>query len=231
MNDLSFNWFIEPPIDIEFKKYKVLAQINRQQKSIDNGQLLTALSHVEYQLANLYKFIHFKGEVDEKTKVLRGIDFQNLELIYEFPKEKPEIVQLVKIANFSISKYEELYRLIRDAWRVAEQKALLTYIPCRPIQLGSGMVIIPYLSKFKVYEFKYPTYFDKNWREFDLTHVFDKNLSEDQISKIVDYGKNSLGHNIFIRVSNDLNTYHFYETVIPVIKQKVFLNLKKNYFF
>jgi hypothetical protein len=231
MHDLSFNWFIEPPIDVEFKKYKLLAQISNQQKNVDNGQLMTALSHVEYQLANLYKFIHFKGETDEKRKILKGIDFQSLELIYEFPKEEPAIAQLVEIANFSINKYEELYKLIRDAWREAEQQASLTYIPFRPIQLGSGMIIIPYLDKFKVYEFKCPTHFNGNWREFNLSHVFDKNLSEDQISKIVDYGKNSLGHNIFIRISNNLNSYHFHETIIPIIKQKVFLNLKKNYFF
>jgi hypothetical protein len=231
MDDLSFDWFIEPPIDIEFKKYKLLAQISRQQKSIDAGQLMTALNHTEMQLSNLYKFIHFKGEIDEKRKILKGIDFQNMELVYEFPQEEPEIAQLVKIAEFAIDKYEELYRSIREIWRQVEHKLLLTYIPNRPIQLGSGIIIIPYLNKFRVYEFKYPAHFDSDWRSFDLIHIFDKNLSEDQIIKIIDYGKNSLGHSIFIRMSAGLDTYHFHETIIPIVKQKVFLDLKKNYFF
>lgn len=231
MDDLSFDWFVEPPIDIEFKKYKLLAQIARHQKSVDAGQLMSALDHTETQLSNLYKFVHFKGEIDEKRKVLKGIDFSNMELIYEFPQDEPEIEQLVKIADFAIDKYEELYRSIRDTWREAEYRASLTYIPTRPIQLGSGIIIIPHANKYRVYEFKYPAHFDGDWKTFNLTHVFDKNLNEDQISKILDYGKNSLGHNIFIRISRGLDSYHFHETVIPVVKQKVFLDLKKNYFF
>jgi hypothetical protein len=231
MDDLSFDWFVEPPIDIEFKKYKLLACISRHEKSIANWELQSALNHTEFQLSNLYKFIHFKGEIDEKRKVLKGIDFSSMELIYEFPSDQPEIQQLVNIADFAIDKYEDLYRSIRDAWREVEYRASITYIPSRPIQLGSGMILIPYKDKFKVYEFKYPAHFDGDWKGFDLTHVFDKNLNEDQILKILDYGKNSLGHNIFIRISKGLDLYHFYETVIPVVKQKVFLDLKKNYFF
>ena len=231
MDDLSFNWFIEPPIDIEFKKYKLMAQIARHEKSIENWQLLSALNYTEFQLSNLYKFIHFKGEIDEKRKVLKGIDFSNMELIYELPGDQPEIEQLVAIADFAIDKYEELYRSVRDAWREVEYCASITYVPSRPIQLGSGIIIIPYKDKFKVYEFKYPAHFDGDWRGFDLTHVFDKNLDEAQISKILDYGRNSLGHNIFIRISRGLDLYHFNETVIPIVKQKVFLDLKRNYFF
>jgi hypothetical protein len=231
MDDLSFDWFVEPPIDIEFKKYKLLAQISRHEKSIENWELQSALNYTEFQLSNLYKFVHFKGEIDEKRKVLKGIDFSSMELIYELPSDQPEIEQLVAIADFAIDKYEELYRSVRDAWREVEYRATLTYIPSRPIQLGSGIIIIPYKDKFKVYEFKYPAHFDGDWRGFDLTHVFDKNLNEDQISKILDYGRNSLGHNIFIRISRGLDLYHFNETVIPIVKQKVFLDLKKNYFF
>jgi|688.fasta_scaffold301934_2 hypothetical protein len=231
MDDLSFDWFVEPPIDIEFKKYKLLAQISRHEKSIENWELQSALNYTEFQLSNLYKFVHFKGETDEKRKVLKGIDFSSMELIYELPSDQPEIEQLVAIADFAIDKYEELYRSVRDAWREVEYRATLTYIPSRPIQLGSGIIIIPYKDKFKVYEFKYPAHFDGDWRGFDLTHVFDKNLNEDQISKILDYGRNSLGHNIFIRISRGLDLYHFNETVIPIVKQKVFLDLKKNYFF
>lgn len=231
MDDLSFDWFTEPPIDIEFKKYKLMAQIKRQQKSIEAGELLSSLDHAEYQLANLYKFVHFKGEIDEKRKVLKGIDFSSMELIYEFPHDEPEIEQLVKIADFAIDKYEELYRSIRDTWREVEYRASLTYIPSRPIQLGSGLIIIPHTNKYRVYEFKYPAHFDSDWRGFVLEHVFDKNLEEDQISKILDYGQNSLGHNIFIRISRGLDSYHLHETVIPIVKQKVFLDLKKNYFF
>jgi hypothetical protein len=231
MDDLSFDWFIEPPIDIEFKKYKLMAQISRHEKSIANWQLLSALNYTEFQLSNLYKFIHFKGEIDEKRKVLKGIDFSSMELIYELPSDQPEIEQLVTIADFAIDKYEELYRSVRDAWREVEYRASLTYIPSRPIQLGSGIIIIPYKDKFKVYEFKYPAHFDGDWRGFNLTHIFDKNQDEDQITKILDYGRNSLGHNIFIRISKGLDLYHFHETVIPIVKQKVFLDLKKNYFF
>lgn len=231
MDDLSFDWFTEPPIDIEFKKYKLLAQIARHQKRVDAGQLLASLDHVELQLASLYKFIHFKGDIDEKRKVLKGIDFSSMELIYEFPQNEPEIEQLVKIADFAIDKYEELYKSIRDLWREVEYHISLTYIPSRPIQLGSGFVIIPHMNKYRVYEFKYPAHFDGEWREFILKHVFDKNLTEDQILKIIDYGQNSLGHNMFIRISKGLDSYNLHETVIPVVKQKVFLDLKKNYFF
>jgi hypothetical protein len=231
MDDLSFDWFTEPPIDIEFKKYKLLAQITRHQKRVDAGQLLSSLDHVELQLANLYKFIHFKGDIDEKRKVLKGIDFSSMELIYEFPQNEPEIEQLVKIADFAIDKYEELYKSIRDLWREVEYHISLTYIPSRPIQLGSGFIIIPHTNKYRVYEFKYPAHFDGEWRDFTLKHVFDKNATEDQILKIIDYGQNSLGHNMFIRISKGLDAYHLNETIIPVVKQKVFLDLKKNYFF
>lgn len=232
MEGKVFSWFAEPPIDLEYKKYKLLAQISRLEKSIEAGEILSSLDSIEENLGDLYKFIHYKGEIDSKRRVLKGIDFQNMRLVYDTPETEPEIQILEELAKIAIDEFERVYRLCRDLWREVETRVSISYIPDKPFQLSSGIIIIPYQNKFKVYEFDYPAYFDGDWRSFHTNALFDKKLEESEIAKILEYAKESLGHNIFIRISKaDLDSFHFYETVLPVIKQKVFLDLKRNYFF
>lgn len=231
MENMGFGWFAESPIDLEYKKYKLLAQISRLEKSIEATEIVSALDQIEENLGNLYKFIHFKGDIDSRRRVLKGIDFQNMRLVYEMPDTEPEIEILEELAKISIDEFERVYRLCRDLWRDIESRVSLTYIPEKPFQLGSGVIIIPYKEKYKVYEFDYPVYFDGDWRSFRTNFLFDKKQEEAEISKILDYVKNSLGHTIVVRISRGLDDFHFYEAVLPVVKQKVFLDLKRNYFF
>ena len=231
MESIGFGWFTEPPLDLEYKRYKLLAQVTRLEKSIEATEVDSALDFIEENLGNLYKFIHYKGEIDSRRKVLKGIDFQNMRLVYEMPETEPEIMVLEEFAKIAIDEFERVYRLCREMWREVETRISLSYVPEKPFQLSSGVIIIPYKEKFKVYEFDYPAYFDGDWRTFKTNFLYDKKLEESEISKIIDYAKNSLGHNIVVRISRGLDNFHFHEAVLPIVKQKVFLDLKRNYFF
>ena len=82
MDILDKNWLTDTPFDYELKRYKLLAGIQKLNAIIKGGHLYEALTEVEKQLEDLYRLKNQKNEIDDRLKVLKGINLDTMSLEY-----------------------------------------------------------------------------------------------------------------------------------------------------
>jgi hypothetical protein len=129
MDILRENWCIAPPHDYELKKYQLLGAIQHVVNSVEAGKLLYALKTVESTLYNLYKFQSNKGTLDNKMKIIKGINLDTMSLDYEYPSDSKEMKDIYELCDFAIEEFETVFKLVRSKWRLLSAKIYLTEIP------------------------------------------------------------------------------------------------------
>lgn len=118
MDVLDSNWLFSEPIDYEHKKYKLLSALKKYSVLIKADELYDVLIEIENRLEDLYKYKYEKNILDDRMKVLKGIDVDNMSLLYDYP-ENSEYLQIIEnLSDESIELLEKLYRFLRDKWRI-----------------------------------------------------------------------------------------------------------------
>ena len=86
MDILDKDWLFSEPIDYEYKKYKLLSAINKYGSLIKEDNLYSFLLEIENRLEEIYKYKYEKNVLDDRMKILKGIDIENMSLLYEYPE-------------------------------------------------------------------------------------------------------------------------------------------------
>ena len=172
MEILAKDWLESEPHDYEYKRYKLLAAANIFGSLIKDNQLSGVLSEIEIHLENLYKFQHEKDLLDDRMKVLKGIDIDNMELEYEYPELSPELECVVHLSSDAVLVFEKLYKALRERWRENEKSVELTHVPSKnPIYTHGYLLVIDYDTNILIYKFEKPSRLNDNWRNFKLKHI------------------------------------------------------------
>ena len=83
MSKKSTSWFFEEPMDFEYKNYKLLANVEYAEKSLNEGKIHEAMDFIEDHLVCFYRFQtdqEIRGMND--TEII-GIDPIMMDLIYK----------------------------------------------------------------------------------------------------------------------------------------------------
>lgn len=172
MRILDKNWILETPFDYELKRYKLLGAIQKLNAIIKGGNLYEALSEVEYQLEDLYKMKNRKIEIDDRVRVLKGINIDTMSLEYEYPDQDPGIDHIYKLVDLAIDEFESMYRLIRAKWRGYSSKLNITEIPHNMPTKTQGMVfLIDSKKEIKTFSYKNPSGLFEDWKDLKLNKV------------------------------------------------------------
>ena len=139
---LDKNWCIDPPHDYELKKYQLLGAIQYIVNCVESGKLFHALKITEDTLYILYRFQSDKGTLDNRLKVLKGINIDTMSLDYEYPEESKEINDIYDLCNFAIEEFESVFKLIRSKWRTLSSKISITEIPSTRPTKTKGQVFL-----------------------------------------------------------------------------------------
>jgi hypothetical protein len=95
MSKKSTAWFFEDPMDLEYKKYKLLANVEFAEKSLNEGNIHDAMDFIEDHLVCFYRF-----QTDQEIRQIGdseiiGVDPIMMDLIYE--KGKKDTREDIKI--------------------------------------------------------------------------------------------------------------------------------------
>ena len=93
MDILDKDWLFSEPIDYEYKKYKLLSAINKYGSLIKEDNLYSVLLEIENRLEEIYKYKYEKNVLDDRMKILKGIDIENMSLLYEYPENSEYLLQ------------------------------------------------------------------------------------------------------------------------------------------
>lgn len=230
MNVFEPNWLMEPPHDYELKYYKLLAGIDKIKKMISADSLYSAILEVENELEKLYNIKYGKDEIESKTRIITGIDVDTFSLKYEYPEENDGTSSIYDVCEIAINKLEDLYRIIRDKWRLVESQCTITEIPEKKYLNTKGYIFYIDLTDQKIHVYYYvePSSFKINWSEFNLKKVEELENSIKEISKFIDNVKLESTSYRFFRFDTKFKTSTppYNDCMLPIMKSMLFNQIK-----
>ena len=226
MEILNKDWLTSQPIDYELKKYKLLSAGKKYQLLINNHELSPIIDEIEAHLEYLYKFKYKIDEIDNNLKILKGIDLDTMTLLYE-KKDDTEIDTIINISEDATIFFEKIYKDIRGRWRDVEKFINFTQIPDRRTVFSKGYVILcDYDKTYSIYEFHKPSSSQKEWKEFKLTLIKDREpYILENVGDFVTNTGIAEPSSIFIR-ADIKKEYPFESCLFPILRFKLFNFLK-----
>lgn len=223
MHVLNKNWLTETPFDYELKKYKLLGAIQRINALVKGGYLYDSLIEVEEQLEDLYKLKNQKNEIDDRLKVLKGINLDTMSLDYDYPEEDLHLKHVYHLCDLAIDEFESVFRLIRARWRSYSAKLKITEIPhSMPTkQKGVLFVIDKKDTNIITYSYNNPSHLLGEWKDLKLNYK-DINLkSIEDVMGFIKMSREESDDNRFWRCDHNLNE-DLEECLLPVIKHSLY---------
>lgn len=226
MEILERDWLESRPHDYEFKKYKLLSAVDKYGSLIRSDNLISVLDEIEYHLENLYKFQHQKDILDDRMKILKGIDIYNMQLEYEYPENSPEMECIVNIANYAVLFLEKVYKDLREKWRENEKHIQFCFIPVNKLIYKKGyLLLLDYSNTLLIFSFDTPTAINDNWKKFNLVFLDSMEYSLDKISNFVNTISASEPDSAIIR-GDYSKIMPWDDCAFPIMKFKLFHKLK-----
>lgn len=227
MDILDKDWLFSEPIDYEYKKYKLLSAINKYGLLIKEDNLYSVLLEIENRLEEIYKYKYEKNVLDDRMKILKGIDLENMSLLYEYP-ENSEYLQTIEIlADESVEMLEKLYKFLREKWRLNEKVIYITPIPKKNLVWKKGILfLIDYNKNVITYHFSKPTNLQENWKKFELEFQHEEMYDLEKLSSYVTTMSVLEPNTQCVRIDSK-KEMPFDECLLPISKYSLFNAIKK----
>jgi hypothetical protein len=119
---LPINWYIESPIDLEYKQYILFSYLQKVENSFINKIVSPHLLHMEKMITDMKNF--------EKNIITLRNDFDKNRYIYLFTNEKLEgendkiIYEIEELIDFSIPQVQTR---INHGYKILEKNKQILY--------------------------------------------------------------------------------------------------------
>jgi len=178
MTQLSENWITEKHIDFEYKKYLLLAWLQKIDDDFKTIQLYPSLAELVTHYRNACLLRQNKSMLDEKFPLaLVGVRPDQLKLVFEpVVKDDALMNEITRILDFSIPKFEEWLKEGKHIYEFIENEIEMYPVGIVPLRTSEGYL---FLSQGKqdtrVYSFQMTIYDqpDSKWRALRTTHITD----------------------------------------------------------
>jgi hypothetical protein len=228
------NWIAEGPLDLEYKSYKLLSEIERLKGLLKAGNLFDVLNEVDQNLDYLYLYDAEKitQREDLSNFELIGIDPQNFQLMFNDDALIQREQILDDICDQAIDKFESLHAEVRELWRQIEETITCTYVPHKGYFLTDGFAfIITANNKLHIYYFIKPNKYTKDsWKDFKLQFIqaedFTKELYMQRITEILENNEDRTILKIECKADTKIEG-----NAIAVIQNKIFNQLRRDFAF
>jgi len=226
------DWAVEGPEDLEYRRYKMLAEVKSLKKDLLDSKLEKALNVVDSTLDFLYRYDAERIVKDENLSnyELTGINLSDFSLEYTHKDIEQDII-MDALCDEAIDLFEDLHTLIRDIWRKIEEGVNIAYVPSKKLLLNDGFVfIITSDNKIHSYYFTKPGKYTTDWNSFKLEYLNTQKYSKKVYFKQLDEIMYEDTDKIVFKVScNNLDQIEGH--ALTVIKSMLYIRLKKDYLF
>lgn len=219
MNELPKNWLTEMPFDYEFKYYTLLARIKRIEGDIDEFKLLTSLKNIESSLSILYDIKYARDGGENNVKIV-GIDFDNMEIEYDYPEDNKVVESMYDLCDVAIDKYEITHKSLRTKWRNVADLLRLSNVGVNVIK-NHGFLYILHEDTLTTYEINIPFPYKTSWKGVTVKHIGESKYNLKKLSKFIEEQEDGVKH-YRCDVTIDIPIE---ECAIPVLKSILYKNL------
>jgi len=225
-------WVFDGPVDLEYRRYKMLAEVERLKSNLLERKLDQTLNTIDSTLSFLYRYDAERiiGAEDKSNYELTGINFSKFSLEYTQKSLKLDHI-MDMLCEEAIDLFEDLYALVREDWLAIEDGITISYVPSKKILLNDGFVfIITPDNKLHLYYFTKPTKYIAEWNLFKLEYISTCEYNKENYFKHLDEVKFEETDKILLRIECK-NSDKIEGHAITVIKSMLYTRLKKDYLF
>lgn len=149
MGTLSENWITEHLMDFEYKKYMLLGYLKQVKEHFNEQKLYPDFAELIAHYKNLVRLKHNTSALENNfKKSLKGIDYENLKLVYEETINNELLDELKQIIAFSEPLLANELNNGKTIFDFAEQHILTDHIGILPIYKNEGYFMLhPFQSK------------------------------------------------------------------------------------
>jgi len=225
MKSLDKNWFLNEPLDFEYKQYILLDYIQGVRKYFLQNKLYPVLSDL---ISHYKKVLEYQNGLKRNlnysfSKKLIGIDWEGKEIIYE-PEVVSDFVEpcpIEEIVEFSIPIFQEVIDEGKAIYDFFNENFRFRKIGNQPLNTSEGYILVRMNKQVFAYRYKL-LQFGEYKRLIDLLEV---GMFKSTLSNTVENIKSKLEKKYDIKnsatlfVDVDFDT-PMEETIIPIIKRK-----------
>lgn len=158
MKKLSPNWFVEGLNDFEYKQYVLLAYLQEVARQFREHYLYPTFSDLITHYTNLHSFKQGKSTLMESMpKNLTGIDFENLELVYDQAVEEDEQLKVIEeLVDYSIPQIKAHLQTGQELFGRIENHLEIETVGLLPLYRNEGYLLLRQNRdpEIKAYEYK-----------------------------------------------------------------------------
>jgi hypothetical protein len=155
---LNKDWVTDGIIDFEYKKYVLLAYLQRVKARFDAYQLYPQLSDLVEHFQYLHALKQGKESLSELfPKQVTGVDFEKVRLTYARMIEDDELMQEIKlIVDFALPQVEAQLKHGKTIYEWIEQQVEFITIGIAPLYKDEGYLFIEETMKpnYHVYQYQ-----------------------------------------------------------------------------
>jgi len=157
MAQLDANWITTGIIDFEYKKYLLLAYLQKVGKKFNDQELYPFLSDLVFHYNNLISLKKNKTiAVNQFPKKLSKIEFQNFRLEYERLIQDDEYMEEIEaIVDYALPKLKEYLMEGKGLYEYVEDKLLVYPVGVLPIKPVAGYMFLKEKDKQNVRIYEY----------------------------------------------------------------------------
>ena len=157
MVQLDANWITTGLIDFEYKKYLLLAYLQKIGLHFNEKELYPFLSDLVFHHNNLTSIKEKKMmAVNQFPKKLTKIEFQNFKLEYESLLQDDEYMKEIEsIVDYALPKLKDFLKDGKDLYEFVEDKLLVYPVGVLPIKSTEGYMFLREKEKkhVRIYEY------------------------------------------------------------------------------
>ena len=237
MAQLDANWITSGIIDFEYKKYLLLAYLQKVGKKFNENELYPFLSDLVFHYNNLISIKKNKTiAVNQFPKKLTKIEFQNFKLEYEKLIHDDEYMEEIEsITDYALPKIKEYLKEGKVLYEFVEDNLLVYPIGVIPLKPVSGYMFLKEKDKKNVRVFEYSvTIFENAEEKFrglktqfvSTCHVSISNTFE-MIKLDLIRSNQHLPNPATYAIESEMN-FPFEETFFPVAKRILVKKISEN---
>ena len=144
MEKLSKSWFAEGLMDVEYKKYILLAYLKFVSRKFTRTELYPHLSELVSQYRNLELFLEKENNLYEKfPSEIKGLDWQNFKIAYQKVIEDEELMESIRtIIQWSLPKIQVSLEEGKEIHEFLEKNINLSPVGIEPLTKEEGYLLI-----------------------------------------------------------------------------------------
>lgn len=154
MKHISNTWFVEEPIDEEYKQYILLDFLQGVEVDFAENKLYPPLSELIEHLKVMELFSLAKNEMLKGKRSLKGIDWSGMKLEYEPAVVERNLLGVEAIVNFAIPKMQKVRDTGINIWESLCEQIKWSLVGVVPQYVDEGYFII-HIDKRHIVAYRY----------------------------------------------------------------------------